>query len=81
MGCSVLTLNGKPLTAPPSQRKEIERQHEIVTSACTLDCDFFFFQKIYQEFSEKVKAVHFVLAPGLSKYFGFNTTLVFNVPL
>ena len=22
--CSVLTLNGKPLTAPPSQRKEIE---------------------------------------------------------
>ena len=22
--CSVLTFNGKPLTAPPSQRKEIE---------------------------------------------------------
>ena len=80
MDCSVLTLNGKPLTAPSSQRKEIELKYEIVTSACTFGCDFFF-QKIYQEFSEKVKAVHFVLAPGLSKYFGFNITLVFNVPL
>ena len=53
---------------------------EIVTSGCTFGCDFFF-QKIYKEFSEKVKTVHFVLAPGLSEYFGFNITLVFNVPL
>ena len=33
---------------------------------------------MYQEFSEKVKVMHFVLAPVLSKYLGFNITLVFN---